>query len=272
MNLFKFFEFIKRKKEDIETFEDFLILSGFGVEFSNNLVKIYKKGGIEEVKKYLIELLNGSEKDLKVEDPSIYLFLGVNGGGKTTSIAKLAKMFKERGDKVFLIQGDTFRTGANEQLTIWGERIGVDVFTGKRGDDPGSVVFDGLSKALNRNFNRILIDTAGRLETKKNLVEELKKIKRVIEKNFKEITETILICDSTEGENLYSQVNKFNEALKVSTLLITKIDSTIKPGIFVPIYEKFKIPICYLSFGEDLKSFERFNRKIFIDLIFENYS
>lgn len=272
MNLFKFFDFIKRKKEYIETFEDFLILSGFGVEFSDNLVKIYKKGGVEEVKKFLVSLLDGSEKDLKIEEPSIYLFLGVNGGGKTTSIAKLANMFKEKGDRVFLIQGDTFRTGANEQLSIWGDKIGIEVFIGKRGDDPGSVVFDGLSKALNRNFNRILIDTAGRLETKKNLIEELKKIKRVIEKNFKEITETILICDSTEGENLYSQVQKFNEALEITSLFITKIDSTIKPGIFIPLFEKYKIPICYISFGEDLKSFEKFNRKVFIDLIFENYS
>ncbi|MCX8095310.1 MAG: signal recognition particle-docking protein FtsY [Caldisericia bacterium] len=272
MNLFKFFEFIKGKKEELESFEDFLLLSGFGIEFSEKLMKIYKKGGIKEVKKSLNEILEGSEKDLKVLDFSIYLFLGVNGGGKTTSIAKLGNYFKERGENVLFIQGDTFRTGANEQLKIWGDRIGVSVFMGRRGDDPGSVIYDGLNFGLNRGYKKFFIDSAGRLETKKNLIEELKKIKRVIEKNFTELTETILVLDSTEGENLYSQVVKFNEAMNITGFFITKIDSTIKPGILIPIYEKYKIPFLFLSFGEDLKSFEKFDREKFIELLFKDFS
>lgn len=272
MNLFKFFEFIKGKREDLENFEDYLLLSGFGIEFSQRLMSIYKKGGIEEVKIVLFEILEGSERDLKINKISIYLFLGVNGSGKTTSIAKLGNYFKQVGENVLFIQGDTFRTGANEQLKIWGERIGVKVFMGKRGDDPGSVIYDGLNYGLNRGFNKIFIDTAGRLETKKNLIEELKKIKRVVEKNFYEITETILILDSTEGENIYSQVEKFNEAMNITGFFVTKIDSTIKPGILIPVYEKYKIPILFLSFGEDLKSFEKFERKNFIEAIFKDYS
>lgn len=270
MNLFKFFEFIGKKKLEIESFEEFLILSGFGVNFSEILVKIYKKRGLEDVKKYLYQTLEGSEKELNIKEPSIYLFSGVNGGGKTTSIAKLGNYFKEKGDKVFFIQGDTFRTGANEQLKIWGDRILVEVFMGRRGDDPGSVVFDGLNYAKNRGFNKIFIDTAGRLQTKKNLMEELKKIKRVVEKIFESITETILVLDSTEGENLYSQVEKFKEAIDITGFFITKIDSTIKPGILVPIYEKFKIPFLFVSFGEDLNSFEKFKKENLIELIFSN--
>lgn len=272
MNLFKFFEFIKVKKEELETFEDFLLLSGFGIDFSDELMKIYKKSGIQGVKKSLYQILDGSEKDLKVLETSIYLFLGVNGGGKTTSIAKLGNYFKEKGESALFIQGDTFRTGANEQLKIWGDRIGVNVFMGRRGDDPGSVIYDGLTFGLNRGYKKFFIDTAGRLETKKNLIEELKKIKRVIEKNFMEITETILVLDSTEGENLYSQVEKFNEAMNITGFFITKLDSTIKPGILVPIYDKYKIPILFLSFGEDLKSFEKFEREKFIDLLFKDFS
>lgn len=152
MNLFKFFEFIKGKREEIESFEDFLLLSGFGIDFSDQLLKIYKKGGIEGVKRSLHQILDGSERDLRVTEISIYLFLGVNGGGKTTSIAKLGNYLKEMGESVFFIQGDTFRTGANEQLKIWGDRIGVSVFMGRRGDDPGSVIYDGLKYGLNRGF------------------------------------------------------------------------------------------------------------------------
>lgn len=271
MNLFKFFEFIKRKKEEIESFEEFCILSGFGVDFSGELMKIYKKGGKEDVKKYLYNVLEGSEKDLKVEEISIYLFSGVNGGGKTTSIAKLGNYFKNLNEKVIFIQGDTFRTGANEQLKIWGDRVGIEVFLGKRGADPGSVVFDGLTYAKNRGFTKIFIDTAGRLETKKNLLEELKKIRRVCEKAYKEPSESILVLDSTEGENLYSQVEKFKESVNITGFFITKIDSTIKPGIMIPIYNKYKIPYLFVSFGEDLKSFEKFNKKKFVDLIFSSF-
>ncbi|HQJ56239.1 MAG TPA: signal recognition particle-docking protein FtsY [Caldisericia bacterium] len=271
VNLNRFFDFIKIKKEEIESFEEFLILSGFGLDFSGNIVKIYKKGGIKDVKNYLLTTLNGSEKDLRIDDISTYLFAGVNGGGKTTSIAKLGNFFKEKGDKVLFIQGDTFRTGANEQLKIWGDRTGIEVFLGKRGDDPGSVIFDGLSYAKNRGYKKIFIDTAGRLSSKKNLMEELKKIKRVIEKILENVTETILVLDSTEGENLYSQVDKFKETVDITGFFITKIDSTIKPGIMIPIYEKYKIPFLYLSFGEDLKSFEKFDKEKFVNLIFSTY-
>lgn len=271
MNLLKFFEFIKTKKEEIESFEEFLLLSGFGINFSEILMKIFKKGGVSKVKNYLLNTLEGSEKDLNIEPISIYLFAGVNGGGKTTSISKLGNFFKEKGDKVLFIQGDTFRTGANEQLKIWSDRIKVEVFMGKRGDDPGSVVYDGLTYGKNRGFTKIFIDTAGRLETKKNLMEELKKIKRVCEKIFERINETILVLDSTEGENLYSQVDKFKEAIDITGFFITKIDSTIKPGIMIPIYEKYKVPFLFISFGEDLKSFEKFNKEKFIDLILSSF-
>lgn len=271
MKLIKFFEYIKRKKEEIESFEDFLILSGFGIDFSSLLIKIYKKEGLFGVKNYLIKTLEGSERDLFVKEVSIYFFAGVNGCGKTTSIAKLGNFFIEKGEKVLFIQGDTFRTGANEQLKIWGDRIGAYVFMGKRGDDPGSVVYDGLIYGKNRGYTKIFIDTAGRLTTKKNLIEELKKIKKVSEKIFENITETILVLDSTEGESLYSQVEIFKDAVDITAFFITKIDSTIKPGIMIPIYERYKIPFLFISFGEDLKSFEKFKKENFVELILSTY-
>jgi len=179
-------------------------------------------------------------------------------------------MLKREGEKVLFISGDTFRAGATEQLTVWGEKLNIDVFSGKKGADPASVVYDGIIYGRNRNFTKILVDTAGRLQVKKNLMKELEKIRRVIEKLAK-VTESILVLDSTDGENLYSQVENFKEVSKVSSLFITKLDSTIKPGVIIPIYVKYKIPITYLFTGEGVNDFSPFDPVEFVNSILNPY-
>jgi len=264
MRLFKFFSFIKERKELISDFEEYLILSGFGISFSEEILRVFKKRGERGVREFLMNSMKDASKELSEDNFSVYLFSGVNGSGKTTCIAKIGNMFKRKGEKVLFISGDTFRAGATEQLTIWGERLNIDVFSGKKGADPASVVYDGIAYGRNRNFTRILVDTAGRLQNKKNLMMELRKIRRVIEK-LSEVTESILVLDSTDGENLFSQVEKFKDAASVTGIVLTKIDSTIKPGAIVPIFLKFKIPILFLGTGEGVDDIETFNPRDFVD-------
>jgi len=270
MKLFKFLSFIKEKKELIADFEEYLLLSGFGISFSEEIIKVFKKKGEKGVREFLINSIKDAGKELSRDDFSVYLFSGVNGSGKTTCIAKIGNMFKKEGEKVLFISGDTFRAGATEQLTIWGEKLNIDVFSGKKGADPASVVYDGVVYGRNRNFTKILVDTAGRLQNKKNLMKELEKIRRVIEKLSK-VTESILVLDSTDGENLYSQVENFKEVSKVSSLFITKLDSTIKPGVIIPIYVKYKIPIAYLFTGEGVDDFSPFDPVEFVNSILNPY-
>lgn len=270
MKLFKFLSFIKERRETIEDFEEYLLLSGFGISFSEEIIKVYKKKGKRGVREFLLDSLRGARKDLSRKDFSVYLFSGVNGSGKTTCIAKIGNTFKKEGEKVLFISADTFRAGATEQMEIWGDRFNIEVFSGKKGADPASVVYDGIVYAKNRNFTKVLVDTAGRLENKKNLMKELEKIRRVIEK-LSGIQESILVLDSTDGENLYSQVESFRDASKTTALFITKIDSTIKPGIVIPLYRTYKIPIAYLFTGEGVEDIVPFDPEEFVNLILDPY-
>ncbi|MBI3944916.1 MAG: signal recognition particle-docking protein FtsY [Armatimonadetes bacterium] len=201
--------------------------------------------------------------------PAIYLFVGVNGVGKTTSIAKMAHILKRRGKKVLLAAADTFRAAAIDQLEVWGQRVGVDVIRQKEGSDPAAVVYDAIQAARARRADAVLVDTAGRLHTKVNLMEELRKIHRVIERELGHPPEeTILVLDATTGQNAVSQVRTFKDAVKVSGVLLAKLDGTAKGGIVLTIQEELKVPILLVGTGEKLDCLEEFDPRKFVAELF----
>jgi len=201
--------------------------------------------------------------------PRVTLVVGVNGGGKTTSIAKLAYGGKSEGKKVILVAADTFRAAAIDQLKKWGERVGVDVVAHQPGADPGAVVFDALSAAKSRGADEVIIDTAGRLHTKFNLMEELKKIKRVAAKfDATAPHEVILVLDATTGQNGLTQAKYFTEAVRVTGIFLTKLDGTAKGGIVLAICDELKIPILYAGVGERLEDMASFDARSFVEALF----
>jgi fused signal recognition particle receptor len=203
--------------------------------------------------------------------PFVIMVVGVNGVGKTTSIGKIANKFASSGQRVLLVAADTFRAAAIEQLKIWGERVGADVVAKQQGDDPSSVIYDALDYAASRDFDVIIIDTAGRLHTKVNLMEELKKIKRVINKKMEGAPhEIMLILDATTGQNSISQARLFNEAVGLTGLTLTKLDGTAKGGIVVHISHDFNIPIRFIGIGEKLEDLREFDPGEFIEALFAN--
>jgi fused signal recognition particle receptor len=205
--------------------------------------------------------------------PFVIMVVGVNGVGKTTTIGKIASKFSRSGQRVLLVAADTFRAAAIEQLKVWGERVGADVVAKEQGVDPSAVIYDGLDYAASRNFDVIIVDTAGRLHTKVNLMEELKKIKRVISKKIAGAPhEIMLILDATTGQNSISQARLFNEAVGLSGLTLTKLDGTAKGGIVVNISHDFNIPIRFIGIGEKLEDLRDFDPREFIEALFANGS
>jgi fused signal recognition particle receptor len=205
--------------------------------------------------------------------PFVIMVVGVNGVGKTTTIGKIASKFARSGQRVLLVAADTFRAAAIDQLKIWGERVGADVVAKEQGVDPSAVIYDGLDYAASRDFDVIIVDTAGRLHTKVNLMEELKKIKRVINKKIEGAPhEIMLILDATTGQNSISQARLFNEAVGLSGLTLTKLDGTAKGGIVVNISHDFNIPIRFIGIGEKLEDLRDFEPREFIEALFANGS
>ena len=201
---------------------------------------------------------------------SVVLVIGVNGVGKTTSIGKLAGMLKKDGKKVLLAAADTFRAAAAEQLTEWSHRAGVEIISQKEGADPAAVVFDALTAAKARGTDVLLCDTAGRLHNKKNLREELKKIDRVIEREYPDAyRETLVVLDGTTGQNALAQAKEFNEAAKIDGIILTKLDGTAKGGIAVAIQAQMNIPVKYICVGEQIEDLQRFDAKAFTDALFD---
>jgi fused signal recognition particle receptor len=196
----------------------------------------------------------------------VILVVGVNGVGKTTSIAKLANTYKEQGKRVLLVAGDTFRAAAIDQLKVWGERIRVPVIAHQPGGDPAAVVFDALESAK-KNADVVIVDTAGRLHTKFNLMEELKKIRRVVDKANIE-PQVLLVLDATTGQNGLTQAKYFTEAVKVNGILLAKLDSTAKGGIVLAICDELKIPILYIGTGQELEDLAPFNPEEFVEALF----
>jgi len=202
--------------------------------------------------------------------PDVILVVGVNGVGKTTSIAKLAYSYKEQGKRVMLAAGDTFRAAAIDQLKVWGERVKVPVIAHQPGGDPAAVVFDALESAR-KNADIVIVDTAGRLHTKFNLMEELKKIRRVVDKAGIE-PQVLLVLDATTGQNGLTQARYFTEAVKVTGILLAKLDSTAKGGIVLAICDELKIPILYIGTGQELEDFAPFDPKEFVEALFSSES
>jgi len=210
---------------------------------------------------------------LPASGPFVIMVVGVNGVGKTTTIGKIAYKFARSGQRVLLVAADTFRAAAIDQLKVWGERVGADVVAKQQGVDPSSVIYDAMDYAATRDFDVIIVDTAGRLHTKVNLMEELKKIKRVMNKKMEGAPhEILLILDATTGQNSISQARLFNEAVGLTGLTLTKLDGTAKGGIVVNISHDFKIPIRFIGIGEKIEDLRDFDPREFIEALFANGS
>ena len=228
------------------------------------------------LKRFLWDTLTGDKHDLpelvvSATNPTVYLVVGVNGVGKTTSIGKLAYVLKQQGKRVILAAGDTFRAAATEQLTLWGERVGVEVIKGRDGADPAAVVFDAVQSAKAQKADYLIIDTAGRLHNKTNLMEELKKINRIIQRELggRSADETLLVLDATTGQNAVNQAREFKNAVSITGLILAKLDGTARGGIVITIKDELGVPIKLIGTGEKLGDIEVFNPQAFVDALFE---
>lgn len=273
----------KKIDEDLlAQLEEILITSDIGVkstqELLDNLTAQVQRKEFEDadlLKKNLQEqifrILSGQEKPINVDAacPFIIMVIGVNGTGKTTTIGKMAQKFKDQGKAVLLVAADTFRAAAIEQLEIWAQRVSCEVIKQKSGSDPSAVVFDALKAAKSRGSDVVLVDTAGRLHTKVNLMEELKKVKRIMEREFPGAPhEILLVLDATTGQNAIAQAKMFNQALGVTGIALTKLDGTAKGGILIAISEELKIPLRYIGIGEKVDDLREFNARDFVEALF----
>ncbi|WPX09867.1 signal recognition particle-docking protein FtsY [Anaerocellum danielii] len=267
--------------ELFEELEEVLVLSDVGVKTSQKIIenlkervkkeKISEAQAIKELlKEEMLNIIN-LENKLSEKYPLIILMVGVNGVGKTTSIGKIANLLKTNGKKVLIAAADTFRAAAAEQLEIWAKRVGCDIIKHVEGADPAAVVFDGIQAMRARKADVLIVDTAGRLHTKKNLIEELKKIDRVINQQMPEATkETLLVIDATTGQNALVQAKEFHQAVNISGIVLTKLDGTAKGGIVISICDELKIPVKFVGVGEKIDDLQYFNAKEFVDALFEN--
>ncbi len=267
----------------LEELEDILIMSDVGMDTAMKIsdelreaVRVKKIQNVEEVraevKRIMANILDKGEDAHKLSSdyPLVVMVIGVNGVGKTTSIAKIANGLKSDGKKVLLVAGDTFRAAAAEQLVIWGERIGVNVIRHKEGADPAAVVFDGIQSAKAKGIDVIICDTAGRLHNKKNLMNELNKMNRIVEREFPEATrETLLVIDGATGQNAKSQVKEFSEIADITGIILTKLDGTAKGGIVISISDEFDIPVKYIGVGEGVDDMQPFVPSEFADALFD---
>jgi fused signal recognition particle receptor len=262
--------------------EETLILADFGVPTTQKIVTGLQTVAKQEAWKTTDQPVARFRKDVErfltlpgeelnlAAHPAVVLIVGVNGSGKTTTIGKLATRLHRERKRVLLVAGDTFRAAAAEQLAIWGQRSGSELIRGAEGADPASVVFDGIRAAKARNADVILIDTAGRLQTKTNLMEELKKIRRVIERELgAPPAETLLVVDGTTGQNAISQAKLFNEATQLTGIVITKLDSTAKGGVLVAIVDELEVPIKFVGLGESADDLRPFVASEFTSALFE---
>ena len=274
------FSFTKVDENLLDELEEKLVIADVGMETTekiiNNLRTRIRKENLkeaDEVKNALREEIEEIFKDNKPEldlenKPAVILMVGVNGAGKTTSIGKIANNLKKEGKKVIIASGDTFRAAATEQLEVWANRAGCELVKGNEGSDPASVIFDAIKVAKEKNADVLICDTAGRLHNKKYLMDELEKIKRVIDRELPDSSkEILLVLDASTGQNAISQVKAFKETTGVTGLVLTKLDGTAKGGVVIRIVEENKIPIKYIGVGEKIDDMEVFNSKDFINAI-----
>ena len=267
----------------LDELEDALIQADVGVKTSLKLMDDVRAGikkkeinSPEDLKPFLVkritEMLNegNDETVIAKEGPTVILVIGVNGVGKTTTIGKLGQYYKEQGKSVMFAAADTFRAAAIDQLEIWGQRVGVPVIKHEEGSDPAAVIYDAIASAKAKNTDVLLCDTAGRLHNKKNLMEELKKINRIIDKEYPEaFRETLIVLDGTTGQNALSQARQFMEAADITGIILTKMDGTAKGGIAVAIQSELGVPVKYIGVGEKIDDLQKFNSEEFVNALFD---
>jgi fused signal recognition particle receptor len=273
----------KKIDEDLLTeLEEILITSDIGVKTTQELLghvsAMVQRKELEDadllkknLQEQMFQILKQQEKPLNLSAarPLVIMVIGVNGTGKTTTIGKLAQKFKAQGKSVLLVAADTFRAAAIEQLEIWGQRVGCEVIKHKSGSDPSAVVFDSLKAAKSRGTDILLVDTAGRLHTKINLMEELKKIRRIMDREISGAPhEVLLVLDATTGQNAIAQAKMFKQAVGVTGIVLTKLDGTAKGGILIGISAELKIPLRYIGIGEKVDDLREFNARDFVDALF----
>lgn len=277
-----FMSYDEINEEFFEEIEEILIIGDIGVATAKSIMDEFrfeiKQFGLTkpmETKKLLIDSIKYQMRmynnDYDFENKkSVILVIGVNGVGKTTSIGKLANQYKNNGKKVIIAAADTFRAAATEQLVTWAGRAGVDIITGQEGSDPGSVVYDAVASSKSKKADILIIDTAGRLHNKKNLMNELNKLYRIIAKEYPEAhLETFLVLDGTTGQNALVQARGFNEAADITGIIMTKLDGTAKGGIAIAVSSELAVPVKYIGVGEGIDDLQRFDPNQFVDALFD---
>ena len=277
----------KSKVDDqvLDDLEEILISSDVGVKTTLKIIDQIEKRVANDkflnsdeldliLKEEIIKIICDSEQNnflsINREKPHVILVVGVNGVGKTTSIGKMANYYKSIGLKVMVGAADTFRAAAIDQLQVWSDRVGVELIKQKMGSDPASVAFDTLESAIKKNMDIVLIDTAGRLHNKANLMNELSKIKRVLQKkNINAPHEVLLVIDGSTGQNAFEQAKQFTNVTEITSLAVTKLDGTAKGGVVLGISDQFNIPIKFIGIGEDLEDLKIFDKKEFVDSFFK---
>lgn len=265
-----------------EELEEIMIMSDMGIDTTmsiiENLKKKVKEEKIKEPEECRQVLIDSIKEQMKLgeeaydfkDKKSVVLVIGVNGVGKTTSVGKMASLLKGEGKKVMMAAADTFRAGAIEQLKEWAGRAGVDIISQAEGADPAAVVYDAVSAAKARNVDVLLCDTAGRLHNKKNLMDELKKINRIVEREYPEAyKETLIVLDGTTGQNALAQAKQFKEATDISGIILTKLDGTAKGGIAIAIQAELGIPVKYIGIGEQVDGLQPFDPDMFVNALFD---
>jgi fused signal recognition particle receptor len=269
-------------EKTMDDLEEILITSDIGMATSIGIVEKLREAVRTErikdplevekkIKTIVRDIVDKGDRLKMSEDyPLVILMIGVNGGGKTTTIAKMAQMYKNMGKSVLLAAADTFRAAASDQLAIWADRVGVDIIKHQEGADPSAVIFDSLQAAKARGIDVLICDTAGRLQNKKNLMRELEKMNGIIDREFPEASrETLLTLDATTGKNAVSQTQEFGSVADISGIVITKLDGTAKGGIAITISDEYNLPIKFLGVGERLRDLAPFDPAEFAEALFE---
>lgn len=277
-----FKSFTKIDEELFEELEEILVCSDVGVETTEYIISELrtraKKEGVKDpeqvrelLRKVMSEMLAGGEELNLSTKPSVILVIGVNGVGKTTTIGKMAADLKSRGKKVILAAADTFRAAAIDQLEIWANRAGVEIIKHQEGSDPAAVVFDAINAGKARGADVVICDTAGRLHNKKNLMDELTKISKVIDRELPGAArENLLVLDATTGQNAVNQAKAFKEAAGLTGIVLTKLDGTARGGVVFAIKHELEVPVKYIGVGEGIDDLQPFDSKSFVDALFDN--
>ena len=257
-------------EEDIESFEEQLLLADIGYDTVDGIInilrKLNKEDYIDRIREYLVNELPKKYTIENFESPVVIMMVGVNGTGKTTSSAKLAKIYKEQGKKVLLIAADTYRAAAIEQLEIWSNRAGVRLVYNNQTKEPSAVLFDGLNSARSDNYEVVIVDTAGRLHTYDNLMAELEKMYRIIDNRFPEfLVKNLITIDSLLGQNSVVQAKQFNKHIPIDGAVLTKFDGTAKGGIIFPLYKQLGVSVKFIGTGEEISDIEFFDPQVYLD-------